>query len=124
MVQEEDGEMNQRQGPERTVKVRFSCYRCQYNDSERYVHQSDSGFDYFCTFDGQRRVVPDHYDTPSWCPFRHPGDDEVVEAGHCADCDNSIQYSGDLSYCTELVNDGGEVLPSFGCLGFKRREAK
>jgi len=76
--------MSEREGPERTVRVMFSCHGCKWRTFERYVAQGDSGIDDFCTKFEPKKVIP-NYDTPSWCPFRRSGDDKVVEAGHCKD---------------------------------------
>lgn len=59
-----------REGPQ----INRSCFGCKYLDGENYQRQGDSGTDWYCTHDGNRRHIADsRIDTPDWCPMvAHP----------------------------------------------------
>ncbi len=60
-----------RVGPVLSIAVR--CGSCVHERSEKYVCQSDWGFDDYCAHpavlkDGKPRSVDSHLRTPDWCP--------------------------------------------------------
>lgn len=53
------------------VTLHISCLNCEYEHSERYRVQGDSGTDVSCTHSaGRGRVGVSTWNTPSWCPLR------------------------------------------------------
>ncbi len=60
-----------RVGPKLTIEA--SCVGCAHERSEKYVCQSDWGYDDYCAHpaalkDGKPRQVASHLRTPDWCP--------------------------------------------------------
>lgn len=67
-----------REGPKITLSV--SCFGCQYEKSESYRCQGDSGQNVYCTHSAltERTYVGDtRWDTPAWCPVKSKVLDEV-----------------------------------------------
>lgn len=61
-----------RRGPLVTVTVHKTCRGCEFLSSEKYVCQSDWGYDYYCSADG-KQTIGEQLTTPSWCPFVKEG---------------------------------------------------
>ncbi len=63
--------MSKQNGPR--VRIDASCFDCEYERSERYVVQSDSGSDVYCVHPDvelrRRRVGDTTWHTPKWCPL-------------------------------------------------------
>ena len=61
---------DKREGPE--VKTTYSCFGCNYEISESYSCQGDSGRDVYCqhpTFETRRLIGDTTWYTPKFCPF-------------------------------------------------------
>lgn len=56
-----------RTGPKLSIVA--SCNGCEFERSEHYVAQGDSGFKVSCAHAAGGRIGDTTWDTPSWCPF-------------------------------------------------------
>lgn len=65
--------------PGPTVKITAECNGCSHLISEKYVCQSDWGFDYYCGLVG-RKDIGDSGRTPAWCPLLKETRDRVLHA--------------------------------------------
>lgn len=55
-------------GPKLTIEA--SCMNCEFERSERYVCQGDSGHVVYCDHTaGQGRIGDTTWTTPTWCPL-------------------------------------------------------
>lgn len=61
-----------RTGPKVKVNIIFSCEGCQYHSIEKYICQSDWGFDHYCNEPSvtKKDLGSESGVTPIWCPFR------------------------------------------------------
>lgn len=59
-----------RNGPR--IMIKASCFDCEYEHSESYAVQGDSGHDVSCTHPdapAKSDIGDTTWDTPSWCPL-------------------------------------------------------
>jgi hypothetical protein len=60
------------EGPKIEIKVKASCDGCRYETSEKYVCQSDWGYDHYCNHPsvGKKHFGESGAATPDFCPFK------------------------------------------------------
>ena len=51
-----------------SITKHATCVGCEKIAAEKYVCQSDWGYDYYCD-DQDRRYIGTNCKTPNWCPY-------------------------------------------------------